>query len=478
MKRIFALLIALLLVMALSVPAEANSGPSRWSGTDASGAVVTGGDCPIVVEHEDLVFDVPEFPLEHYPSALSYENYPGQVNAEYTFLNPTDQQVEVTLVFPFGMEPDYAYYDFEAPEKHYDWEKYGVIVDSQPIDVTVRHTLAYYGHEFDMGEDMALLHDGFLEDDFYRPDLPVTKYVWQISGVDLETYNAAFAGAKLSADAAHTKLWMDQCNGGDTHEGYIQVGRFVDRRSDDTLTLYVMGEPLETMPEWKIYENGGMEKEIEGSAKLIETEQMSLWDMIMVEYDASSGVLEHDWYNAIITSMKRNEWSYGFVGPDFIDGSQFDVSRNLMRWYEYTLTFQPGQRIVNTVTAPMYPDIELMYEPYRYAYTYLLSPAALWADFGTLDITVNTPFYMTEATNLTFTWDNPGYSAHLDGLPEGELRFVLSQSDKPISTDQTVGQIYQLLSGSMMFPVVLIVAAIVLGIVVWKLFLRKQIQGK
>ncbi len=472
MKRAFAILIALLLlVTALPVPAEANSGPSHWQGTDASGVVVTGENCPIVVEHEDLVFDIQEFPLEHYPSVLSYENYPGKVTATYTFVNPTDQEVDVTLVFPFGMEPDYAYYDFEAPEKHYDWEKYGVSVDGQPIDAAVRHTLAYYGHEFDMEEDLDLLHDGFLEDDFYRPDLPVTKYVWQVSGVDREKYSAAFAGAELSAEPTETKLWMEQCNGGDTHDGYIQVGRFVDRRSDDTLTLYVMGEPLETMPEWKIYENGGMKKEIEGKAELVDTVQMTLQDMVMVQYDASSGVLEHDWYNAIITGMKRNEWSYGFVGPDFIDGSQFDVSRNLMRWYEYTLTFQPGQKLVNTVTAPIYPAIAMNYDPLVYEYTYLLSPAALWADFGTLDITVNTPFYMTEATNVTFEWDNPGYSAHLDGLPEGELEFVLSQSQNPRSTEKTLGQIYRGLSGNGML---LALAAVVLGIGVCKLLLRKK----
>lgn len=469
MKRLFAMLTAVLfLLTALPFRAEANSGPSRWNGTNSSGAVVTGENCPIVVEHEELVFDIQEFPLEHYPSALSYENYPGRVTAEYTFVNPTEQEVEVTLVFPFGMEPDYAYYDFDAPEKHYDWEKYGVSVDGQTMDVTVRHTLAYHGHEFDMGEDLALLHDGFMEDDFYRPDLPVTKYVWQISGVDQEKYNAAFAGTRLSADPARTKIWMDQCNGGDTHEGYIETGRFLDRRSEDTLTLYVMGEPLDTLPEWKLYQNGGMKKEIEGLANLVETVQMTLHDMVMVCYESSSGVLEHDWYNAIITGMKQNEWSYGFVGPDHLDGGKFDVGRNLMRWYEYTLTFQPGQKIVNTVTAPIYPAIAMNYDPYVYEYTYLLSPAALWADFGTLDITVNTPFYMSAATNVPFEWDNPGYSAHLDGLPEGELEFILSQSENPRSTEKTVGQFLNESAGSVLRGIVLVLGAAILAILLWK----------
>lgn len=478
MKRAFAMVIAVLLLLTVvPLPAQANSGPSRWQGTNSSGIVVTGENCPIVVEHEDLVFDLTEFPLEHYPSQLSYQNYSGKVTAEYTFFNPTDQEVEVTLVFPFGMEPDYAYYDFDAPGKHYDWEKYGVSVDGQPIDAAVRHTLAYHGQDFDM-EDLELLHDGFLEDEFYRPDLPVRKYVFQFSGVDLEEHHAAYAGIDLNCDPAKTRVWLSGCNGGDTHDGFVRVGLFLERYAENnSVELYVMGEPLETMPEWKVYENGAMETEIEGTAAVVDTEEMTLYDMVMVRHYDWSEVQEHDWYNALITAMKQNEWSYGFVMEPYLDaGRSFDASRNLMRWYEYTLTFQPGERLVNTVTAPLYPDIEMDYEPFRYSYTYLLSPAALWADFGTLDITVNTPFYMVEATNVTFEWDNPGYSAHLDGLPEGELEFTLSQSQNPSSTVKTMQQIYQGLSGNAVFLMVILLAAFLFGFAVWKLFVRKHIH--
>ena len=478
MKRAFAMVIAVLLLLTvLPLPAQANSGPSRWQGTNSSGIVVTGENCPIVVEHENLVFDIFEFPLEYYHSKKSYEMYSGRVSAEYTFVNPTDQEVRVTFVFPFGTTPDYAFYDFDDPDAFHDWEKYGVTANGETISATVRHTLSYYGHSFSVEEDLALLHDGYMEDDFYRPDLPVTKYVWKVTGVDHETYRAAFAGAKLSADPSKTKLWMEQCNGGDTHEGYIQVGRFLDRNPDrNTVTLYVLGEVPEQMPEWKVYSNGSMRQEIGGEAEFISTETMTLFQMLMVDCDPESGVLEHDWYNALVTSMKRSEWDYGFIGPDWSIGNEDRMSGILMRWYEYELVFAPGQRIVNTVTAPLYPDIEMDYEPFRYSYTYLLSPAALWADFGTLDITVNTPFYMVEATNVSFEWDNPGYSAHLDGLPEGELEFILSQSQNPSSTVKTIQQIYQGLSGNAVFLMAILLAAFLFGFAVWKLFVRKHIH--
>ena len=64
-------------------------------------------------------------------------------------------------------------------------------------------------------------------------------------------------------------------------------------------------------------------------------------------------------------------------------------------------------------------------------YTYLLSPAQTWADFGALDIVVNTPYYMTQSGPEGFQYNNPGYELHLPGLPEDELTFTLCAEKKP-----------------------------------------------
>ena len=102
-----------------------------------------------------------------------------------------------------------------------------------------------------------------------------------------------------------------------------------------------------------------------------------------------------------------------------------------MRWYEYEITLEPGQRIVNSVTAPIYPSIDLDYDPDIYGYTYLLSPAKTWKSFGKLDIVVNTPYYITESSLDGFEKTETGYKANFDGLPNGELNFVLSTAENP-----------------------------------------------
>jgi len=107
-------------------------------------------------------------------------------------------------------------------------------------------------------------------------------------------------------------------------------------------------------------------------------------------------------------------------------------SENFLRWYEYEISIPAGGTITNTVTAPIYPGMNTRYEPPIYMYTYLLSPATTWAEFGKLDIVVNTPYYLTESGGeFSFEKTETGYQTSLDGLPEGELEFTLSESAKP-----------------------------------------------
>ena len=209
-----ALLLCAVLLMAtmLAVPASANSAQMHWRGTDATGAIIADENCPLIVEHELLTFDIGQFPESYYREVSDYLAYSGSVTAEYTFYNPADYSVDATLVFPFGAIPDYGHIrDSETDEmlRYSDTEKYDIIVDGKTIDRTLRHTLAFWGAQFELDEDMAKLHDGFMDDPFYHPDMTVTRYTYLPSGVDKETYNAADAAFVLSADPTKTRVYVE-----------------------------------------------------------------------------------------------------------------------------------------------------------------------------------------------------------------------------------------------------------------------------
>lgn len=461
-KKCLSLSIILLLMFSLlAVPASANSAQMHWRGTDATGAIIADENCPLIVEHELLTFNIGQFPETYYRKVSDYLAYSGSVTAEYTFYNPADYSVDATLVFPFGAIPDYGHIrDSETDEmlRYSDTEKYDITVDGKTIDRTLRHTLALWGDQFELDKDMAKLHDGFMNDPFYSPDMTVIRYTYMPSNVDTENYHAASAAFILSADPAKTRVYMEGQNGGKLLDNAVQMEGWVDL--DEPFVVNVIGEPLEQMPDWKFYENGACEDEIDGTMTLTKTETTTLKEFLLQDYDPASGILDYDWYNAMITAMHYFEWEYGAVSSTELG---FDISDRLMRWYEYEISVGPGERIVNTVTAPIYPDIDSRYEPPIFEYTYLLSPAQTWAEFGTLDIVVNTPYYMTQSGPEGFQYNNPGYELHLTGLPEGELTFTLCAEAEP-----------DVPSYARYFPteILLVGAAVLVAIVVVVVFAR------
>lgn len=421
-------LILMTLVLSMS-SVYANSAQTRWSGTDSTGAIVLDEDSPIIVEKELLTFDINEFPQSYYRDVNDFVAYSAKVTAEYTFYNPSDYTITATLAFPFGGTADYAdFYDHELNKRllNVDTEKYDVTIDGQAIEKQIRHTLMYYGGQFELEEDLLKLHDGFMKDDFYSPELSVYKYTYSPRNVDLDKHPAASAAIKLTGDNPQTKLYMENQSGGRTLEDGILLETWVER--NDQFSVYIIGKPLADELEWDFYHNGACEEEISGTMLQVGYEEMTFKDLALSYYQEDSGILDYDWYNAIVTSLKANEWSNGVIHTfDF----NLDVSNTLMRWYQYEITLEPQQRVVNAVTAPMYPAINSDYEPPIFKYTYLLSPAKTWKEFGNLDIVINTPYYLIES-NQDFQYNNPGYEVHLTGLPEGELVFTLCADSNPI----------------------------------------------
>ena len=426
-KAISVILTVLLLSAVFIQPTHANSAQRHWSGTDSTGALVKDKNCPLVVDKELLTFDVQEFPKNYYNNIEEFLAYTGKVTAEYTFRNPADYMVTATLVFPFGNLPHYGEYIYDSLTDKYtavsDTEKYGVKVNGKLIKATVRHTLKDRGTPFSLDADMPKLADGYIADSFFRPDLPVWVQQYSVEGINPEN-QAATAAFVLHEDPAKTRVLWAEKNGIATLKDGIRISGWT--KTGDTLTVYIFGEPPKDGIAWSLYENGACEKKIDGNITLKYSEQMTFRDFVFREYDNNSGISESDWYNAQVAFMNdgSKDWMYGGI---YTEKSSF----SLMRWYEYTLTLEPGQTLTNTVTAPLYPAIDVGYTPSIYTYTYLLSPAKTWAQFGELKIVVNTPYYMTENNQGSFFKMEKGYELTLPGLPEKELTFTLSESEHP-----------------------------------------------
>ncbi len=113
-----------------------------------------------------------------------------------------------------------------------------------------------------------------------------------------------------------------------------------------------------------------------------------------------------------------------------------------------------------------------------YSYTYLLSPAKNWADFGSLDVEVITPSeapYIIESNPTLAKERASRYGARFEGLPETELTFTLYEKENVTILDKAEKKIY---SASylifFLWPFIAIILLFIAILVIIKIIRRKR----
>ncbi len=484
--RIGACVVCLLLSMGTSpLLAFANSAQSWFEGVDGNGAIMTDSESPIVVEKERLTLDIQELPKNRYENGEEYLAYSAKVTAEYTFYNPSEYTVTAKLLFPFGNAPNYAS-EYRGDDGNYhpvdDTDKYEITVDGVPVERRIRHTLSNGMGGFELETDLPLVQDGFVEDEFYTQDLTVTKYTFEISGVATWEYPAAHVAIDIPEGIGDYRLCLADINGASMQaDGDIRVHTSVGRYSYETFELYVFGTPLATLPEWQAYENGGVKdgEEIGGKVELVRTETTTFQAFALEKRSEDSAVSEYDWYNAVVYALKDSQENHPEHPLVYDRRTRFTFDDKLMRWYEYEITLAPNTRIVNAVTAPLYPAIDRGYEPSIYEYTYLLSPAKTWKSFGELEIVINTPYCITESSLEGWQAIEGGYAVTLDGLPEGELTFTLCTSATPEKKSSPYAIAFGvLIIVTLAVPILLVGGVVAVVVVIWKICKKRKKNKK
>ncbi|MDE6867534.1 MAG: hypothetical protein K2J83_00115 [Clostridia bacterium] len=413
--KLSALIIAVALMFSITaIPvtaASANSAPENWYGTTASGAMVTGENCPVVVESEVLTFDIQAFPNYYYYTQDELDGYKAKVTAHYNFYNPESYDVDMTLVFPFGNFPSYVSDDLK------DVGKYEVTADGEKVESTIRHTFCY--GTFNAETDVAKISDDFKEDGFYSPDTPVHYYTLKFSGLDGE-YNLYL---KSGYDSSKTAIFYGEM-GTSFNEAPYALYKYdaygiYPVSNGSIFYFFVVGDDFEGEPRFSLGSRWSLFEKTNGDIS-ISKEEITFKDLMLAFYEDGYGVSEVDWYNAALEYLS----DYNYL--------HYTLYNSLMRWYEYKLTIPARTRLVNEVTAPIYPDIDTYYSSDLYGYTYLLSPAKGWASFGNLEIVINTPYYLTGNSVGNFERVEGGYRLFRSGLPDGELDFTLCAEQNPV----------------------------------------------
>lgn len=391
--KIKQVLLSLILCMQpLSV--YANSGNAYWRGDDGSGVIVTSDDCPLIVEHETLIFD-----LQQFPDTRELDNYTGSVEAEYTFYNPMNYDISATLAFPIQTKRSYGQFHLEDVN---------ITLNGEEAEKELRHTI--FLNDFEVKKDMERIRNDCIQDDFYREDQIVTKYVYPKS-----EENLTFQKSK-----DERRLIFINKTGEDIKEDSITIYF----PSEEEKVVYCIGKPLDEKA----------------------SETMTFKEFVLM--DREKEISEVDWYNARVEQLKYKEWDNHMA-------TQME-SIDWISWYVYDMDIKAKERIQNKVKAPMYPSINGFTRPYSYEYLYLVSPAKTWAEFHALDIEIHAPYYMTRSS-LDYTKTEDGYEISLDELPLSELTFTLCEVENPEEVGIKVSKVLGVLA---------IFGAVVLGLLV------------
>ena len=425
--------------------ADANSAQRYFEGIDSTGALVTMENCPIVVDKEDLDFyveytdDAPSRDDVYYAARFGY------VTATYTFRNPSENTINMDVVFPYGYAPK----NDKIVEK-----ECSVKVDGEDVAWKKRYTLKEY-YRFNAVDDMQLIKDGFDQDEYFYTDKKVYKYVYSV--------NDNVNGRKLEfqfASSSDRKIVTDYYS----YSGSSTL--YVDTVGKQELTFYVIGEDLDlaACEETVINEQKG------GHLTLVSrTEQTFGDELAFINRPKDSDISDVDWYNALSSKFDyvRNVtvFSPQYLTVLGIDG--YNGGYELFRWCQYTLSIAPGQSVVNAVTVPLFPSVDVHYDPDVYEFTYYLSPATTWAGFKDLTVNIHTNGYVLKYKDKGFEKVDGKYTYHTDTLPSGELTFKVCKEEKPTTQyGRTFSSVIILLAKVIGFGVLLPVSIALIVIVI------------
>jgi len=455
MKKLFTLVLAnLMLVLGVfsfkpTKSVSANSAQHYWNVTNATGGpTITDGESPIVVEKENLSFYLDD--ETGITDAPTTEIYDSHVNAEYTFYNPSNDDIHAHLVFPMGNLPRYL-------NKSDDFSGYSIFADEKNVNYRLRCTFKSQYNNFNLEEDMTLLRDQKVEDSYYNSQLPVYKYTYTFSSDFDDPYRAYM----LHIDHDIKKLNIISELYPHSLENNFKEFHLYEKE----ISIYVIGEDYDVENNTHIYERDYDERIETAISYEVTKETCNFDDLIYYYYDEKYD--KTDYYNAVqdyLDTISKDSHISAL--------NELNLNYDLLRWYDYELDFAAHSRVVNSVNAPMYPEVNYGYSSPLYTFKYLLTPASTWADFKDLHIKIYTSQYLI-SSEFTFTPIDGGYEVHLDELPTKDLEFTTCIEENP----RRIGNIGWTILGIVLIIIFTIFTAIPIVILIITIVKKRKKVG-
>lgn len=375
MKRAVSCTLMALLLIALLPWAAANSAPTRYTGGVYGESLAVDEDCPVTVLSETLVFD-------QIGQAGSYD-LTARVTARYRMHNPTDTPLSVPMAFALEDVP--AQLDLSAVSVTADGE-------ALPLHLYAGETVypSYTPARFDPAAE------GFLYTFTPGPGREETEE-------DVTITFPADAVAVVQGCSAYG--WQD--------DGRPQL--VIAPWDDAPITLFSFEE---------------LDYQVTGECA-VETRPCAFAGFFGDWLADLPWARQYPDFSEDVERMNLQWLDRWLEGQNcvFLEELEQTAQSRQQLQLAYTVDFPAGGEREVTVTyraGAQGSRTDTRY--WKSTFTYLLSPARHWADFGTLEVEVHTPEsapYVIDSTLPLEQAEEGLYTARLEGLPEEELSFTL-----------------------------------------------------
>jgi hypothetical protein len=415
---VFAMVVLLPMII---IPVSANAGPTYMYAEPGMGITVN-TDCPIVVTHEDLTFDLSGPRGTWGPLA--------QVKAAYSMKNPTDETQIVQMAFPYITE--------FAPTTD---RSVRVYENGSAVDCEI-----YYGGVTKNEEDINTIQfDDILSNVIISiPDEPEDGMLY--------TLNIDTSSVPEGTERIHVRMDLEYEGEFCLTSGFTG-GTFYDDGTASLVTWYYLErveEPISVfVPGGRLfnysaatYESYDSDEPLDYASISFDVKTTSMRDFVTTVLSNSEYVnyteFSESMYWAMLTELANEEYVRQYNGTVSVSELYFNVrSRPRLALAVYDVEFAPGEdrdiTVMSNIEGTMNRPSGYSNRGMNYTYTYMSNPASHWADFGTMNIIVIPPD--DEELSLTsaypeLTLNNDGtYSAELDRLPDENIRFTFSTPD-------------------------------------------------
>ena len=438
-KALIAALILLTLLPMTMLPTSAMKAINTYlRGTNAMGIEIP-NDNEVIIQNQSITFDISKFPAADYDEEST--DYDATVTTEYMFYNPTDSEITMKLSYPIGSNPNYNV------DTHINLADHIFKLNGEVINPELRH-LSDYSPLFDNATFASLISDEYIENEYCDRNTTVTKYTFYAT----DNHEMKYFAFELNDDQLNGSViyYPSYLGTYSQNDGYT---RFYTSWVTYTFCfdIYIIGNDLESFPDWKVYDRPTDEEAIEGEIKLHSKSKMTLSEFIFENYDESVGISKVDFYNIAakkVTNGIKNNTKFVSLG-NLKGGYAFDTTLGFV----YEINLEPGEVALHSISAPLYPSVETKFEPHTYDYSYILSYNNAKMLEKDITVNINTPYCLLAGEGLEKT-DN-GYSRTLSlaqMFPEGasdankyQIFFTLCEVENPEEVKQNYGMIALLL---------------------------------